>query len=41
MIGDRAPAWTTRFWDDRRAVRLKAILLAACLLAAALLEKPW
>ncbi len=30
-----------RFWDDRRAVRLKAILLAACLLAAALLETPW
>lgn len=30
-----------RFWDDRRAVRLKVILLIACILAAAALEAPW
>jgi hypothetical protein len=29
-----------RFWDDRRAIRLKVILLVCCLLAAALLEMP-
>jgi hypothetical protein len=40
VIVSRAPTWTTRFWDDRRAIRLKVILLATCLLAAALLEVP-
>lgn len=38
-----APAMNTRwarFWDDRRAVRLKLLLLGCCLLAGMLLEGP-
>lgn len=37
---DSERTWA-RFWDDRRAVRLKVLLLIACILAAAMLEAPW
>lgn len=37
---DSERAWA-RFWDDRRAVRLKVLLLIVCILAAAVLEAPW
>lgn len=40
LAADSGRTWA-RFWDDRRAVRLKVLLLIACILAAAALEAPW